>query len=98
MIVARREIKILGMIEPVTDGTISMIQSTTDDSVKKQLINQYCGRLSTWEASWMNALKEGSDVLEVPNKHSEHSFSADRGSDLINLPMQFSPLTVHLCS
>ena len=83
MIVAHTEIKILDIIEAVTDGTISMIQSTTDDSLKKQLIDRYCGRLSTWEASWKSAFNEEHNVSGVASKHSDHSFSADSDSDLI---------------
>ena len=52
----------------VTDGTINMIQSA-NESVKKQLIDRYCGRLSTWEASWFNVLKEGQIILEAHEAH-----------------------------
>ena len=61
-------IKITDVTGSVTEGTISMIQSA-NESVKKQLIDRYCGRLSTWEASWFNVLKEGQIILEAHEAH-----------------------------
>ena len=57
----------------VTDGTINTIQSA-NESVKKQLIDRYCGRLSTWEASWFSALKAGQIILEAHDAYG-HWFS-----------------------
>lgn len=58
----------------VTNGTISMIQSATDEFVKRQLINQYCGRVSTWEASWLSSMKEVQIIFEAHEIHG-HWFS-----------------------
>jgi len=58
----------------VTEGTINMIQSATNESVKRLLINQYCGRVSTWEMSWLNAMKEVQIIFEAHEVHG-HSFS-----------------------
>jgi hypothetical protein len=91
LIVTRKEIKILDLIESVTDSTISMIQSTVDDSIKKQLIARYCGRLSTWEASWKGALKEGHGAPDVSDKYSERNFPNDKSGGLIKTSVAFSP-------
>ena len=53
----------------VTNGTIDMIQSATDESIKRQLINHYCGRVSTWETSWLSAMK---DVQIIFGAHEVH--------------------------
>lgn len=45
---------IIDRFSHVTDGTISIIQSA-NEPFKKRLIDKYCGRLSTWEASWLSA-------------------------------------------
>lgn len=55
----------------VTEGTFDMIQSA-NEAVKKQLIARYCGRLSTWEPSWYNVLKEGQVILEAHDAYPGH--------------------------
>lgn len=62
----------------VTEGTIHMIQSA-NESVRKQLIDRYCGRLSTWETSWFSALKEEQVVLEAHEAHPGHRLSPAAG-------------------
>lgn len=88
---AHKEKSILEKIEAVTDGTIDMIQTITDDSIKKQLISRYCGRLSTWEESWISAFKEKHHIPNVTDKHSERSYSADRDGDLAKTSLASSP-------
>ena len=58
----------------VTEGTIDMIQSA-NEPVRKQLINRYCGRLSTWETSWFSATKEGQIILEAHDADPGHWLS-----------------------
>lgn len=60
---------IIDQFSPVTDGTISIIQSA-NEPFKKRLIDKYCGRLSTWEASWLSAHTE---EQTVPPAHGAHT-------------------------
>ncbi len=72
MVYREVNIKITDVTGSVTKGTISMIQSASE-SVKKQLIDRYCGRLSTWETSWIKTLKEGQEVvLEASDEYPWH--------------------------
>jgi hypothetical protein len=61
---------ITDVMNSVTDATISMIQSA-NEPVKKQLIDRYCGRLSTWEASWLSVLTEGQVIPAAYDAHHD---------------------------
>lgn len=80
-------IKITDVTGSVTEGTISMIQSA-NESVKKQLIDRYCGRLSTWETNWIKILKEGQEVvLEASDEYPWHCLAPGWNGDLISKPL-----------
>lgn len=64
-----RDREIADIKSSVTNGTIDMIQSATDESIKRQLINHYCGRVSTWETSWLSVMK---DVQIIFGAHEVH--------------------------
>lgn len=62
-------VTIINVTRCITDGALSRIQSATDESLKRRLVNRYCGRLATWETSWFSVLQEKRIILEAYEGH-----------------------------